>query len=375
MSFRTRFTFVATLTLALAYGADPFAQTIGVAITIAPPVLPVYVQPPVPAPGYIWTPGYWAYANGDYYWVAGTWVEPPQVGLLWTPGYWAASGDGFVWNAGYWAPEIGFYGGVNYGFGYVGVGFEGGHWDNGQFFYNRAVTNVSDTHITNVYNKTVVNNVTVNNVSYNGGNGGTTAQPTAHELAVAHQSHVAPTSAQVQHQQAASTNKQLFASVNHGKPAIAATPKPGAFSGPGAVATRGAAQAAHYRTADRSAPARADPQRPSLQNPDVRRRGPSLWGRTVSRNGLAACSAPDPQSGWQVHRMRDAAAQSSFTHCRLPTCVIQPGRTRGDTAEATKRGDQGDHKQGQRRSTAKCPVLAAIESRRLGPNVVRIAAR
>ena len=244
MSFKTRFTFIAALTLALAYGAGAFAQIIGVSITIAPPVLPVYVQPPVPAAGYIWTPGYWAYTNGDYYWVPGTWVEPPQVGLLWTPGYWAASGNGFVWNAGYWGPEIGFYGGVNYGFGYVGVGFEGGHWDNGQFFYNRAVTNVSDTHITNVYNKTVVNNVTVNNVSYNGGKGGTSAQPTAHEVAVAHQSHVAPTPAQVAHQHAASTNRQLFASVNHGTPSVAATQKPGAFSGPGVVAARGAAQVA-----------------------------------------------------------------------------------------------------------------------------------
>ncbi|MGC1388030.1 MAG: hypothetical protein WA807_08505 [Steroidobacteraceae bacterium] len=246
MSFRTRwFTFVAGLTLALAYDAGDFAQSIGVAINLAPPVLPVYVQPPVPAPGNIWTPGYWAYANGGYYWVPGTWVEPPQVGLLWTPGYWAAAGGGFVWNAGYWAPEIGFYGGVNYGFGYVGVGFEGGHWDNGQFFYNRAVTNISNTHITNVYNKTVVHNVTVNNVSYNGGNGGTTVRPTAHELAVALQSRVAPTPAQVRQQQAASANKQLFASVNHGNPAIAATPKPGAFSGPGVVASRGAVPTTH----------------------------------------------------------------------------------------------------------------------------------
>ncbi len=242
MSFKTRFTFIAALTLALAYGAGAFAQIIGVSITIAPPVLPVYVQPAVPAAGYIWTPGYWAYTNGDYYWVPGTWVEPPQVGLLWTPGYWAASGNGFVWNAGYWGPEIGFYGGVNYGFGYVGVGFEGGHWSNGQFYYNQAVTNVSDTHITNVYNKTVVNNVTVNNVSYNGGKGGTTAQPTAHELAVAHQSHVGPTSAQAEHQHAASMNKQLFASVNHGKPPLAATQKPGASPGP-PLAARGAAQA------------------------------------------------------------------------------------------------------------------------------------
>ena len=26
-----------------------------VSVAIAPPVLPVYVQPPLPAPGYIWT--------------------------------------------------------------------------------------------------------------------------------------------------------------------------------------------------------------------------------------------------------------------------------------------------------------------------------
>ena len=57
-----------------------------VSITIAPPVLPVYVQPALPGPGYIWTPGYWAYGDDDYYWVPGTWVLPPTVGLLWTPG-------------------------------------------------------------------------------------------------------------------------------------------------------------------------------------------------------------------------------------------------------------------------------------------------
>jgi hypothetical protein len=250
MLLKIKSPFVAALTLALALGGSAFAQVIGVSINIAPPVLPVYEQPPVPAPGYIWTPGYWAETDGDYYWVPGTWVEPPQVGLLWTPGYWAASGDGFVWNAGYWAPEIGFYGGVNYGFGYGGVGFEGGHWDNGQFFYNRTVTNVSDTHITNVYEKTVVNNVTANNVSFNGGKGGTTAHPTAHELAVAHESHVAPTAAQVEQQHTASTNKQLFASVNHGRPAIAASQKPGVFSGAGVVAARNAERP--VRTSERS---------------------------------------------------------------------------------------------------------------------------
>jgi hypothetical protein len=43
--------------LMLAMSAASFAQ-IGISITIAPPALPVYEQPPHPAQGYIWTPGY-----------------------------------------------------------------------------------------------------------------------------------------------------------------------------------------------------------------------------------------------------------------------------------------------------------------------------
>ncbi|MGO9892766.1 MAG: YXWGXW repeat-containing protein [Bryobacteraceae bacterium] len=43
-----------------------------ISVSIAPPVLPGYVQPVCPAPGYIWTPGYWAYGPDDYYWVPGT---------------------------------------------------------------------------------------------------------------------------------------------------------------------------------------------------------------------------------------------------------------------------------------------------------------
>ena len=47
--------------LAVVSPAPSHAQILS--ITIAPPALPVYVQPPIPAPGYIWTPGYWAYAR------------------------------------------------------------------------------------------------------------------------------------------------------------------------------------------------------------------------------------------------------------------------------------------------------------------------
>ncbi|MGC1780327.1 MAG: YXWGXW repeat-containing protein, partial [Xanthobacteraceae bacterium] len=120
-------------------------------ITEAPPELPVYEQPPIPGPGYIWTPGYWDYGAEGYYWVPGTWVLPPAVGLLWTPGYWGWQNGVYIWSAGYWGPRIGFYGGINYGFGYGGVGYEGGRWNNGVFLYNRTVNNFGGVRIANVY--------------------------------------------------------------------------------------------------------------------------------------------------------------------------------------------------------------------------------
>jgi WXXGXW repeat (2 copies) len=206
-----------------------------VSITVAPPVLPVYVQPACPAPGYLWTPGYWAWGADGYFWVPGTWVQPPTVGLLWTPGYWGWVGGFYVWHVGYWGPHIGFYGGVNYGFGYGGVGFAGGYWHGGVFMYNRAVTNINVNviHQTNIYSKTVVNNTTVSRVSYNGGAGGLTARPTAAEMAAARERHVDATQAQRQHEHLASTNHAMLASVNHGRPETAATAHPGEFSAHG----------------------------------------------------------------------------------------------------------------------------------------------
>lgn len=212
---------------------------VGVSVNIAPPLLPVYVQPPCPAPGYIWTPGYWAWDDG-YYWVPGTWVLAPAVGLLWTPGYWGWSEGVYVWNAGYWGPHVGFYGGVDYGFGYGGVGYQGGYWRGNQFYYNRSVTNINTTNVTNVYNRTVVNNVNVTRVSYNGGTGGVAARPTAAELGAAHERHLGLTPGQEHQRQLASGNSSLRAANNGGIPAIAATPKAGVFSGHGVVAAHGA---------------------------------------------------------------------------------------------------------------------------------------
>jgi hypothetical protein len=209
----------------------PAQVGISVNITVAPPELPVYDQPPIPADGYIWVPGYWAWGDDGYYWVPGTWVLPPEAGLLWTPGYWGWNDGAYVFNDGYWGPQVGFYGGINYGFGYGGAGYDGCFWDHGALHYNRTVNNFGRVHITNVYNKTVINNNV--NVSFHGGPGGVKAEPTAAQREAEHEQHHPPTAAQTQHREAAFGNKALHAAVNHGRPPIAATARPGQFSGHG----------------------------------------------------------------------------------------------------------------------------------------------
>jgi hypothetical protein len=213
---------------------------VGVTVTVEPPELPVYEQPPLPAPGYLWTPGYWAYGDEGYYWVPGTWVEPPQPGLLWTPGYWGFNNGAYVFNEGYWGPHVGFYGGINYGFGYNGLGFFGGEWRGGVFAYNQAaVANFGGVHVTNVYNRTIVVN-RVTNISFNGGPHGIDVRPTAEQMQFVHERHVERTAAQVAQIHAAAQNRELLASANHGHPPIAATQRPGDFRGPGVVPARDA---------------------------------------------------------------------------------------------------------------------------------------
>jgi WXXGXW repeat (2 copies) len=239
-----RFLAIGLLLLALpAVLSVPSAAQIGIGISvrIGPPALPVYDQPICPGPGFMWVPGYWAWDDDiGYYWVPGTWVEAPQPGLLWTPGYWGWNDGVYAWNPGYWGPTVGFYGGINYGFGYGGNGFGGGEWRGGTFFYNTAVMHVNTVTITNVYvNKTVIVNNT-SHVAFNGGEGGVQIRPTPEQVAYAHQTHTPPVAAQMQNARAASQNRALFASTNHGRPAVAATAKPGQFSGKGVIAARSA---------------------------------------------------------------------------------------------------------------------------------------
>jgi len=211
--------------------ADAQVFSVGVAIHVGPPVIPVYTQPVCPVDGYLWVPGYWAYDDEyGYYWVPGYWAEPPEVGFLWTPGYWGYAGGVYSWHAGYWGPHVGFYGGVNYGCGYYGSGFVGGNWVGGHFRYNAAVVNVNTTIVHNTYvDRTVVRNTGVSRVSYNGGPGGVSARPTPAEEAAAHDRHVQATAAQMSQQHNASIDRNQFASVNHGRPAHTAVARPTAY--------------------------------------------------------------------------------------------------------------------------------------------------
>jgi len=210
--------------LVLGLSALPQASQAGIAvsITVGPPILPVYAQPPCPVDGYLWTPGYWAYGPEGYYWVPGVWVAPPRPGLLWTPGYWAFGNGVYLWHAGYWGPHIGFYGGVNYGFGFFGTGFVGGAWAGNVFRYNTAVVNVNNTVVRNVYiDRTVIRNTTVvNRVSFNGA-GGVVSRPSVQEQGFAREQRFAPTGGQVSHESAFARDRNALASVNGGRPATA----------------------------------------------------------------------------------------------------------------------------------------------------------
>jgi hypothetical protein len=281
----SRFISVILLLSALALMVAPaasVAQTL--IIRVAPPELPVYEQPEIPAYGYIWAPGYWSYGPDGYFWVPGTWVQPPSVGLLWTPGYWGWHDGVYGWNAGYWGPHVGFYGGVSYGFGYGGVGYEGGRWNNGVFAYNRTVNNFGSVSITNVYSQTIVTN-SETRASFNGGTGGTTAQPTPQEQAAAREPHVAATPSQTQHEQTASTNKTLLASVNHGNPAVAATSKPGEFTGKGVVPAKAAQPSASL---PKAVPSNATPPKTAPATAAIEKNRPSS-------GAPAANSGPHPR--------------------------------------------------------------------------------
>jgi hypothetical protein len=195
--------------------------------TEAPPPLAYDEQPPCSTQGYLWTPGYWAWGvAGRYYWVPGVWVAPPRVGVLWTPGYWQFDGAVYVFHPGYWARHIGYYGGINYGFGYTGVGFTGGRWVGNSFAYNSAVNHLNINVIRNTYSETAADDVPFNRVSFNGGPGGVTTVSTHEERAVATEAHIAPTALQRPSMLRTANNPPPAAKTNLAHPPVSVPHRP-----------------------------------------------------------------------------------------------------------------------------------------------------
>ena len=212
-------------------------------VSAAPPPLPFYAQPAIPAEGYLWVPGFWAWREAvpDYFWVPGTWVKPPQQGLLWTPAYWSRVDGGYLFHAGYWAEQVGFYGGIDYGYGYTGDGYQGGRWENGVFSYNRAVNNLGSLAIPDVYDEAVAADTKPVRVSFNGGSRGTTARPTPSQEALADARHVEATAEQRKHFELAAMDRALYSRLNRGEPGVAATSRAGVLEGAGITRSSGLA--------------------------------------------------------------------------------------------------------------------------------------
>lgn len=196
--------------------------SLGISVRIAPPPLPVYEQPECPVDGWLWQPGYWAYEPvGGYYWVPGVWVAPPAPGLLWTPSYWGFDNGVYIFHRGYWAHHVGFYGGINYGFGYPGYGFYGGIWSGRVFRYNTAVFRINRRVVRHVYVRRVNYRPTASRASFNG-RGGVMARPHPADRRAMNEHHFRPTHTQISHQRMAGRNPAQRLSANHGHPSTPA---------------------------------------------------------------------------------------------------------------------------------------------------------
>lgn len=90
---------------AAAFTAPAMAQvnlSIGIGAPVAPPA-PVYeVVPAVPAPGYVWVPGYWGWNHDRYVWVRGRYVVG-RPGYAWVPDRWDNRGGRWHHLQGHWA--------------------------------------------------------------------------------------------------------------------------------------------------------------------------------------------------------------------------------------------------------------------------------
>lgn len=246
----------------------------------------------------------------------------PYVGALWTPGYWVEDDNRYAWHGGYWGNTIGFYGGVNYGYGYSGRGYQGGYWRDRSFRYNRAANNIGQTRVVNTYNVVVTQNTSINHVSYNGGAGGIRMRPTSLEQALAGKTHTGPTTLQLQHEQSARVNPLQRVAQNHGTPAIPATPKaiPLHNQTPALLTTNRVSPTMTRNSANEVNSVRSRSQEFTLHQPlDT---GSAQLGDTHQRS-----SANEPKNVVALHSQNPASIPSNPNNSRNPANGLEPTRS------------------------------------------------
>ena len=92
--------------LATALCIPSFGQvSFGVTIGEPPPPLRYEVPPTMPAPGYVWTDGYWFIDGGRWVWHHGEWERPPYSGAYWAHPHYDHYPDGWHVHQGYWTHE------------------------------------------------------------------------------------------------------------------------------------------------------------------------------------------------------------------------------------------------------------------------------
>jgi len=76
-------------------------------VQTAPPA-PRVVTERVPSPGasYVYTNGYWDYADNGWTWVDGRWVAAPTTGVTWIDPEYVQVGSEWQYAPGHWSNEV-----------------------------------------------------------------------------------------------------------------------------------------------------------------------------------------------------------------------------------------------------------------------------
>lgn len=313
---------------------------------VAPPDLPQYDQPVCPQSNYVWTPGYWSYGQDGYFWVPGVWVPAAYEGALWTPGYWAFERGQYAFHDGYWGDHVGYYGGVNYGYGYMGFGFAGGEWRHGTFFYNTAVAHVHFLNLHVYHDMEIVKRSTLfgdSRVAFIGGPRGIRYEPSREERMYEHEKHMGRSDFQSQHEFTARGDHGSYYNNNGGHPHITAEDRSGR---PDEQHPQGMGHEGGVRHDERDSPRQND--RSPYPNS---RPGPVLNAQPSSRPAQTQPQYVQPHSALQTQAPRQSAAPAAQPR---PQAAVPPQRTapaaqpkaqpRQPTKQAAPKNGSGDRK-------------------------------